>query len=127
MDCGRFDVLWEHGLSMVICDFVGDVCSDPHMRSAEALQSHLLDGRCVADWAQAALQRLRSRVQQVSNSSFDTQLLLPSCMPPLLSSNSAEGRAAGDSMQRHLCHQRPLCIKQGLPCCASARGCVNNT
>ena len=66
MEClSRFDVGWEHGLSMLICDYIFEVCSDPRLTSADPMQSHLLDGRCVADWACGALQRLRARLHQV--------------------------------------------------------------
>lgn len=57
---------WEHGLSMLICDYVFEVCSDPRLTSADPVQSHLLDGRCVADWGRKALQRLSTRLHQVA-------------------------------------------------------------
>ena len=62
--CLRFDVALEHGMSMVICDYVAEVCIDPRMTSADPVQAHLLDGRCVAEWTQKALQRLHSRLRQ---------------------------------------------------------------
>ena len=52
---------------MLICDYVIEVCSDPRLTSADPVQSHLLDGRCVADWGRKALQRLSTRIHQVGD------------------------------------------------------------
>jgi len=60
----RFDVAWRHGLASFVCDYLADVCGDPQT-SADPVRAYLLDGRCVADWSQKALQRMRSSVRQV--------------------------------------------------------------
>ena len=59
----RFDVAWRHGLSSFVCDYLADVCGDPQT-SADPVRAYLLDGRCVSDWTQKTLQRLRSGVRQ---------------------------------------------------------------
>ena len=71
----RFDVALRHGLASFVCDYLAEVCGDP-LTSADPVRAYLLDGRCVADWSQKALQRTRSSVRQVRRLSWHHDAML---------------------------------------------------
>lgn len=59
-----FDVLLREGCGEVVVDWIVEVCGDPRAASADPLEAHLMDGRCVQQWAGIALQRCQARFMQ---------------------------------------------------------------
>lgn len=59
-----FDVLLREGCGEVVVDWIVEVCGDPRAASADPLEAHLMDGRCVQQWAGGALQQCQARLMQ---------------------------------------------------------------
>ena len=51
--------------TVLLCGCRSQVCSDPFLTSADPVDAHLMDGRCMQQWAHRALAASRARVLQV--------------------------------------------------------------
>lgn len=50
------------------------MCSDPFLTSADPVDAHLMDGRCMQQWAHRALAASRARLLQVGCSGLTAHL-----------------------------------------------------
>ena len=59
------------------CGCCSQVCSDPFLTSADPVDAHLMDGRCMQQWAHRALAASRARLLQVGRSGLTPHLQVP--------------------------------------------------